>query len=124
MAETSPNRRAGRIFLKIGGEQYDAKGSFTYNPGGVKRECIAGADKVHGFKEAVQVPFVEGEITDRGDLDLATLQAIEDTTVTLELATGKVFVLRNAWYAADGDVQTEEAVIQCRFEGISGEEVV
>lgn len=117
------NSRAGRIFLKIDGTQQDAKGNFTYNLGGDKREAILGPDKVHGFKSLPQVPFIEGEITDRGDLDLAALQAIEDTTVTLELTNGKAVVLRNAWYAADGNVQTEEANVQIRFEGISAEEL-
>lgn len=115
------NRRAGIIYLKVDGRIYDAKGNFTFNLGKHKREGIAGADKVHGFKEAVQVPFIEGEITDKSDLDLATLQNIEDATVTLELATGKTVVLKQAWYAADGDVGTEEGNIQVRFEGMEAE---
>jgi hypothetical protein len=111
------NRRAGILYLKIDGEIQDAKGNFTYNLGGPKREGIAGADTVHGFKEAVQVPYIEGEITDKSTLDLKKLINIEDATITLELATGKTVVLKQAWYAADGDAQTEEGNIQVRFEG-------
>lgn len=118
---SNPNRRAGIIYFKVDGKTYDAKGNFTYNLGRPKREGMAGADRVHGFKEAVQVPFIEGEITDKNDLDLAALQAIEDATVTLELATGKTVVLKQAWYAADGDAQTEEGNIQVRFEGMEAD---
>ena len=116
------NRRSGVLFVKVNGQQYDAKGSFTYNAGSPKREALVGADRVHGYKELPQVPFVEGEITDSGTLDLSALTNIVDATVTLELANGKVFTLRDAWYAADGEVGSEEANIQVRFEGMSADE--
>ena len=119
---TSPNRRAGKIFFKVDSTQYDAKGSFTYNLGAAKREAIVGGDKVHGYKETIQVPFIEGEITDSADIGLAKLQALDGVTVTLELANGKTILLRDAWFAGDGNVQTEEANIAVRFEGLSAEE--
>lgn len=118
----NPNRRAGQIYLKVDGVQHSAKGSFTYNLGGDKREAIVGADGIHGYKSTPKVPFIEGEITDDADLDLAALMDLDGVTVTLELANGKVVVLSDAWYAADGDAQTEEANIQVRFEGKRCEE--
>ncbi|MNG08647.1 Phage tail tube protein [compost metagenome] len=84
---------------------------------------MVGADRVHGFKETPQIPFIEGEITDRKELSLESLQATVDATVTLELANGKVIVLREAWYASEGTGNTEEGNIECRFEGMSAEEV-
>jgi predicted heme/steroid binding protein len=120
---SNPNRRAGIIYVKVDGQIYDAKGNFTYNLGRPKREGIAGADTVHGFKETPQVPFIEGEFTDKNDLDLNKLLTIEDSTITLELNNGKTVVLKNAWYAADGDVGTEEGNIQVRFEGKQADEI-
>lgn len=117
------NRKAGIIYLKIDGEARDAKGAFTYNLGQPKREAIVGADAVHGFKETPQVPMIEGEITDASDLDLEKLVTIDDATITLELNNGKTIVLRQAWYAADGDGNTEEANLQVRFEGMSAKEI-
>ena len=116
-------RRGGTISLQINGELQDAKGGFTYNLGRPKKEAIVGADGVHGYKETPQVAFVEGEITDRGTLDLAALVNLTDATVTLELANGKVIVLRSAWYAGEGTGNTEEGNVQVRFEGKSGEEI-
>ena len=113
---TNQNRRAGVILLKVGGVQLDAKGNFTYNLGAPKREAIIGADGVHGYKETPQVPFIEGEITDRRDLNLADLAAIDGETVTLELNNGKTVVLSQAWYAGEGTGNTEEANIAIRFE--------
>ena len=116
-------RRAGIVYFKINGEIQDAKGNFTYNLGKPKREAIVGSDGTHGFKETPQVAFIEGELTDRGNLDLEALVTLDDITATLELSNGKVIVIRNAWYAGDGNVQTEEANIQLRLEGKAGEEV-
>lgn len=117
------NRRAGVIYLKVDGNQYSAVGNFTYSLGPLKREGIPGADQPHGFMERVQIPYIEGEITDSSDLDLETLQGVEEATCTLELGNGKTIVLREAWYAADGTGNTERGNIQFRMEGMSAEEL-
>ena len=117
------NRRAGVLYVRIDGQQYDAKGDFTYRLGYPKREGMMGPDRVHGYKEMPQIPFIEGEITDARDLKLQELQNLTESTMTLELANGKSIVLRDAWYAADGDIGTEEGNIQVRFEGMSAEEI-
>lgn len=117
------NRIGGIIALKVNGDMHFAKGNFTYNLGKPKREGVVGADAVHGYKETPQVPFVEGEITDRKELSLEDLVTLDDATITLELANGKVITLSEAWYAGEGTGNTEEGNIACRFEGISAEEV-
>lgn len=116
-------RRAGLIQVKVNGEIFDAKGNWTYNLGRPKREAIPGADVIHGYKEMPQVAFIEGEITDRGTLSLATLVTLTGATITLDLANDKTVVLRQAWFAGDGNAQTEEANIAVRFEGLGAEEV-
>ena len=116
-------RRAGICYIKVDGEIYDAKGNFTYNLGKPKRDAIVGADAVHGFKEVPQIPFIEGEITDRASMSLTSLVEEDDATITLELANGKVISLRNAWFAGEGTGNTEEGNIGVRWEGISAEEI-
>lgn len=117
------NRIGGTIALKVNGDIYFAKGNFTYNIGKPKREGVVGADVVHGYKETPQIPFVEGEITDRNEMSLEDLVTLDDATITLELANGKVITLSEAWYAGEGTGNTEEGNIACRFEGMSAEEV-
>jgi hypothetical protein len=119
----SGQRKGGIIQFQVNGELYDAKGNFTYNLGRPVREAIIGADSVHGYKETPQVAFIEGEITDRGTLDLEKLVKMVDATVTAELANGKVIVLRDAWFAGEGTGNTDEGNIAVRFEGKSGEEI-
>jgi len=113
------NRRAGRIYLKIDGVLHDAKGSFSYNIGQDKRDGIVGADGIHGYKETPQIPFIEGAITDRSDLDLEALVKQDNVTVTLELVNGKTIVLANAWFAGEATVTTDEAEIAVRWESRS-----
>jgi len=116
-------RRAGIISVKVNGEVQDAKGNFSYNLGRPKKDAIIGADQVHGFKEVPQVAFIEGEITDRQDLDLKALLDLEEDTVTLDLANGKTIALTKAWYAGEGTGNTEEGNIAVRFEANTGNEV-
>ena len=116
-------RVSGTLFVKIDGVQRDAQGSWTYNLGQPKREALIGPDRVQGYMERPQVAFIEGEITDQSDLDLVALQNLVDSTITLELANGKIVVLSNAWYSADGNVGAENANIQVRFEGPYAEEL-
>lgn len=117
-------RLGGVIFLKVNGDLQRAKGNFTYNLGKPTREAVIGSDqRAQGFKETGQAAFIEGEVTDSATLDLAGLLSVEDATITLELANGKVIVLREAWYAGNGNVQTEEGNIALRFEAEDGEEV-
>lgn len=118
------NRRVGGIlFLKVDGALLQAKGEFTYNIGRPKREAILGQDATHGYKELPQIAFIEGSITDKDDLSLENLVLTKDSTVTVELANGKTIVVREAWFAADGNVTSSEGEIEVRFEGIDGEEI-
>lgn len=117
------NRIGGTISFSVNGTRYDAKGSFTYNLGTPKREAVVGADRVHGFTEKPQVPFIEGEITDRPDLDLRAFMAAQDATVSLDLANGKSIVLYEAFNASDGGGSSEEGAIPIRFEGLRAEEL-
>lgn len=112
----SRNRRAGRIYFKVNGRQYDAKGSYSYNLGLDKREALVGSDGVHGYKSTPQVAFIEGVITDSIDVDLAGLEEQEDDTVTLDLPNGKTIVLSEAWFAGEGTASTEEGEIPVRWE--------
>lgn len=108
--------RAGIIYVKVDGTQFDAKGEFNYNLGYPKLSAIIGADNVHGPKSEVQVSFVEGKVTDDSNLKIADIVLIRDATVTLELENGKTVVWRNAWYAGEGNVTTSEGEIDFRFE--------
>jgi hypothetical protein len=110
------NCRAGEIWVKVNGEQIEAKGDFTVNPGVPKRDTIIGADGVHGYKTTPQGAFIEGALTDRGDLDTLRIRKITNATVTLNLINGKTWILEDAWYANEGSMTTGEGELPVRFE--------
>lgn len=115
--------RAGLRAVKVDGLEYDVIGNVNYNLGSPMREGLVGSDKVHGYKEKPQLPFCELEVRDSIDLDLKALQAIVQSTVTLELLNGKTLVFRNAWFAGEGNGGTEEGNIAVKFEAESAEEI-
>lgn len=118
------SRIAGTLSFQINGTVYNVVGNFTYNIGNAKREMLIGPDRVHGYKEMPQVPFVEGDIRDASDLEIKILTALENATLTLSLANGKTFLLTEALFTGDGNVSTEDAIIKCKFEGSKGEEIL
>ena len=118
------NRRAGVINFQINGKVYDAVGSFTVNFGQPKREGLVGPDRVHGYKEMPQIPKLSGEIRDAADLDMKNeILNMTNGTVTVKFANGKTYMIEEAYYCADGNLETEEGKIQLEIEGMSAEEV-
>lgn len=117
------NRIAGYMTLQYNGNVVNAVGDFSYNLGKPKRETLVGPDRIHGYKETPQVPYIEGEIRDGDDIDLATICTLKDVTATLALANGKTIVLKDAIYCSDGKVGTGDANIEFRLEGSRAEEV-
>ena len=117
------NRVAGILYIDLDGTQLDVIGDFTININGKKRETLSGSNKRHGYKEMIKEVFIEGEIRDSQNLDMEAIYNVTNSTIRAQLANGKDIVLRNAFYAGDGDLGTEEANLQVRFEGMSGEVV-
>jgi hypothetical protein len=118
-------RIAGIFYFKFNGIQYSARGNWSYNLGQLKAESVldAGGKRI-GLKETPQVPFIEGEITSTGDLDLKTLLTARGGTGTLELANGKTVVITNADQVGEGTAQTDDSNVPVRFEGDECEEVL
>lgn len=114
----------GILNFKINSVLQVAKGDFTYNLGVPKHEAVmSSSGTVAGFKVTPVVPFIEGEITDRGDFDVKALLGLRDGVITLELINGKVIVLSGAHSSSDGEVSTGEGSIKVRFEAVSAEEI-
>jgi hypothetical protein len=109
--------------LQINGRTYPTKGAWTVDLGGVMREAIVGADRVHGYKETPKVAFIEGALSATDETDLKALKDTTDATVVLELRDGTAVVLRGAWAAGEFQRTTEESEIAARFEGVEAEEV-
>lgn len=113
----------GIVSLQVEGRTYPVKGSWTYDLGGVTREGVVGADRVHGYKEEPKIAFIEGTVSDTDEQDSKALSQLEGAVVILELRNGKAIVLRDAWAAGDWQTTTEESEVSARFEAAEAEVV-
>lgn len=116
-------RVGGILQLQAGGVLLQAKGNFSWNVGKPKKEFIPGADRVHGYKETVQVPFIEGAITVDEDTDVDAVTSLKDATVFLQLPNGAAVILSDAAYTGEGTGTTEEGELPVRYEAKRGEYV-
>jgi len=116
-------RIAGVAYLKVDGASYTLSGSLDVQPMDVKREGKVGLGGVAGYSEMPIMPYIEGEVFLDPELSLLALKTVADATVTAELANGKTYVLRNAWWAGDVVAKAADGTTSIRFEGIACEEV-
>jgi hypothetical protein len=121
---TNPNRVGGTIYIRRNGKLLQAKGKFEYHLGVPKRDTVLGASEAAGYSEKAQVAYIEGAITDKGDLDMKELQLADGDEITLEAANGKVCAWHNAWYAGPGTIETEEGESAIRFESKTADEIL
>ncbi|MGC0155032.1 phage tail tube protein [Chromobacterium vaccinii] len=113
---------AGTCQLSVNGTSYMVAGDFGYSPAKVKRETKAGRDGVHGYSETPIPGFIKAKLRDSGNLTVAELSTMTNVTVTLQLANGKTVVGRNMWTVESPEVDSVEAEIDVRWEGMSVEE--
>ncbi|CAM5771995.1 hypothetical protein LMIY3S_03695 [Labrys miyagiensis] len=112
-------RFAGIAYVKVDAKQFPLRGNMTVMPSATVRSGIAGQDYVHGYSEMPVVPYVEGDFSLTTDWAIGDIKGITDATVTVELANGRVYVLRNAWQAGDLPLESADGKVRLRFEGLS-----
>lgn len=119
----STKRTAGVRGLIVAGERYSVVGEGEYNVGGDQREAVSGEAGVVGTKTTTRIPFVKVSAFVEGDRSVRQMVDANGATVILELKNGKGIVLRDAWWAGDGNVNASEGTVEARFEGIAAEEI-
>ena len=116
-------RIGGTHRLTIDGKSIMVVGSFSFNLGRPKREMQVGPDKVHGYTEMPQVPYLEGEVRNDNSLKVDDILGITNSTIQLEHANGKTYLFEKSVYCADGDMETENGTLQFRIEAEFADEV-
>lgn len=115
----NPNLLAGIASLSIDGVNYLIAGDAKYQVSSRKRETLTGQDAVHGYSETPRAGKISMSLRDRGDLSVAAVAAITNSTIVLELANGKTIVGRGMWSVEDQEVDTAEGKFDAVFEGKS-----
>jgi uncharacterized protein YlzI (FlbEa/FlbD family) len=118
------NRFAGVAYWSVDGRQLAVRGNLEVMPSRYERTGIAGQDAVHGYSELPVVPYIAGDVSTLEGTSVENIDAVTDATITVEMANGSVFVLRNAWRAERSTVNTRDGQFHVRFEGLSCDELV
>ena len=113
------NAIAGTAYVKVDGEQYTLGGSFSVSPATVIREGVTGLSGPAGWTETPRVPFVEGDGLTTEGFSAKKLEGIRNATVTVELVSGRTYVLNEAWQAGDITIDTAAGTVSLRFEGMN-----
>lgn len=112
-------RIAGVAFWAVDGTRLAVRGNLTVSPSATEKTGIAGQDYVHGYSETPLVPYIQGDVSLQPGTRIADVDAITNSTITVELADGRVFTLKNAWRAGRSEVNSKDGQFQVRFEGTS-----
>ena len=107
--------RAGLKRMTIDGVPYDVKGSVAVRPSDESREPIVGLDGYHGTKLVPVAPGASGTLTDGAGIKTKDLQAIKDKEVFFELANGKSYMLTNATWLDQIELNVDEGEIPFNF---------
>jgi hypothetical protein len=113
------NRIAGTAYLSVDGISYPVAGDFEYDSSIVTRETLAGQSGVDGFSEKPKAGQIKATLRDMGGLTLAALNAMDNVTVTVELANGKTIIGRNMWTVDPQGAKAEDATVPVTWEGPS-----
>jgi uncharacterized protein YlzI (FlbEa/FlbD family) len=119
-----PNRFAGIAYWNVDGRQLAVRGNLEVMASGTERAGIAGQDRVHGYSELPVVPYISGDVSLLEGTSVEDIDAVNDSTITAELANGSVYVLRNAWRAERSTINTRDGQFNVKFEGMSCDELL
>lgn len=114
----------GICHVRVAGRPYALKADAEYSTQSVVKTPQVGQDgQVHGYTTAGRAPFIKGKFTHAAELTIADYQAIEDATVTLELATGVVVTLWGATVEGEINIRADTGEVDLNFVGSRAEEM-
>ena len=119
----NPNRVVGQIKVKIDGVTYPTSGESSLEIGGPKRDAVKGDYDASSFMESTEPAKAEVTINYKPGVGLGALRAIDNATLTMELDTGSVWIMRNA-YVADVITFSQDGKAKLVFGGPPAEEML
>ncbi len=107
---------AGTVYVKIDGGQATVTGGAEVPLSDVKRETVAPGF----FKEEDLPPFVKVTCVDDPDLPIKQIMAADNSTVTVEFANGRVYVLSGAYVVGEPSAKGDDGTIDFEWNGTKG----
>jgi hypothetical protein len=111
------NISSGLLSLLANGKPLNAMGDFTYSTARTEIEIMTGVDRHASERHTPVTPFIEGTISDSGDLDTRTLHGARFDAVQLQLLNGKTIKINKATQVSRIEVNAIDGTFTVRFEG-------
>ena len=110
----------GAITFIINSTTYSTKGDFEISFGGDVKEPIISGNKVVGHsKKLVKPPSIRGKVYITAELTPEMILNMESDSVSLKLASGRIFTLGGAWSVNEdgGKLSTEDSTMDVYIVG-------
>ena len=107
---------AGTVYAKVDGGQLTVTGGVECPLSDKKRETVA----TGFFKEEDLPPYVKLTAIDDPDLSIKQIMAATNSTITAELANGRVYVLSGAYVVGEPSAKGDDGTIEFEWNGIKG----
>lgn len=107
---------AGTVYAKVDGGQVTVTGGVECPLSDKKRETVAPGF----FKEEDLAPYVKLTAIDDPDLPIQQLMTATNSTITVEYANGRVYVLSGAYIVGEPSTKGDEGTIDFEWNGDKG----
>lgn len=92
----NPKHYAKHTIIRANGHEYPTLEGGTFTKNGKQREDVVGA-KVYGFTETAVAASISVQVPANFETDFEGINDQTDVTIEVELDTGQIYVMRNAW---------------------------
>jgi len=107
---------AGTVYVKVDGGQLTVTGGVECPLSAKKRETVA-----PGFVKEEDLPaYVKVTAVDDPDLPIKQIMDATNSTITAELANGRVYVLSGAYVVGEPASKGDDGTIEFEWNGIKG----
>lgn len=108
---------AGLCFIKIDGRSYDAPGDFNVTIGGPVLTAIPMANGTIYNSIEIKPGKISGTISTTIGLSVVQLKNARNITVQVQAANGSSYILKNAFFTGEGEVNVKEGSFAIEFQG-------
>ena len=119
----SDHQVTGRAKIRVDGTLLETMPGATLDIGGIRRKTVVGAIKVIGYQEEPAPAVLDCRIAHQKKVSVTALGALNDTTITFETDTGKLYMLRHAFSTDTPKVDSGSGEVTLKFEAPACDEV-
>jgi hypothetical protein len=110
---------AGTASFQIDGVIYTTNGEFDCTILNTKKEAVTTDNpKILFYKETIQPSVIKGKLFLTDELDPTVVTNIANSVIQVQLKSGKVAILRDAFFSGDGTASAQDGTLDVEFSGI------